>query len=152
MRKKLLSTALGIGLAFGIGVAGAQIVNKAVQLSQDPTGAYTVDSFFGINFPGHIFGNSTGFRAVPTVTGTGTPTLNTAASDSRGTVTMGTSATTATVLFGTAYGAVPDCVLAWSSGNASASPTGYTLATTSIAITQSAASANKIVYWCTSSS
>lgn len=149
MRKRLLSTALGLGLALGIGFAAAQTVNKALQLSQDATGAFTVDSFFGVNFPGHIFSNATGFRPSPSVLGTGTPTLS--GTDTAGLLTMGTSATTGQVTFGTAYGAVPSCVVT-GQNLASVSPI-YVLATTGINITQTpATTGNKYNYICLSSS
>ena len=136
-------------LLLGAGVSFAQSITKALQLSQDATGAFSVDTFNGVYFPGHILSPTGGSRPAPTVTGTGTPTIS--GTDTVGLITMGTSATTATVVFGTAYVSVPSCVIspqnAFTTTNAS-----YTLATTSIAITQNSTSGNKINYWCSSAS
>ena len=71
--------------------------------------------------------------------------------DTAATVTMGASATTATVLFGTAYGSVPHCVVT-SQPTGQASPISYVPVTTSIAITQNSTSGNKIDYVCVSNS
>jgi hypothetical protein len=152
MRNRLLSTALGLGLALGIGFAGAQTINKALQLSQDATGAFSVDSFNGVYFPGHILSPTGGARPAPTVGGGGTtPTIT--GTDTAATVTMGTSATTATVTFGTAYVSVPACVVSWQTPETGViSPITYTLATTSIALTQGAATGNKINFMCMSAS
>lgn len=151
LRSRLLSSALGLGLAFGIGIAGAATINKALQLSQDATGSFSVDTNLGVYFPGHILSPTGGAQPNPTVGGGGTtPTIT--GTDTSGTVTMGTSATTATVTFGTAYVSVPSCVLSWQSALSAVTPTSYTLATTSIAITQGSASGNKINYFCSSPS
>jgi hypothetical protein len=129
--------------------AGAQTINKALQLSQDNTGAFSVDSFLGVYFPGHILSPTGGARPAPSVTGTGTPTI--AGTDVSGLITMGSSATTAIVLFGTAFGSVPNCVI--SPQNAfTTTNIAYTLATTSMSLTQNSTSGNKINYWCVSAS
>ncbi len=146
MRKYLLPSALI--LLFAAGFAGAANINKALQLSQDATGAFGVDTNLGVYFPGHILSPTAG-RVLPTVTGTGTPTIS--GTDTAGTITMGTSATTATAVFGTAYVSVPSCIVspqnAFTTTNIS-----YTLATTSIALTQNSTSGNKINYHCMSAS
>lgn len=128
--------------------AGAQNINKALQLSQDSTGAFGIDANNGVYFPGHILSSKQGnaISPAPTITGTGTPTL--VGSDTAGLVTMGTSATTATAVFASAYISVPWCVVS----SQTATTIGYTLATTSIAITQNTASGNKINYWCSGQS
>ena len=134
-------------LALGAGLSVAQTFRAAVQLSQDTSGAFLVDSNNNLYLPRKLM-SPTGLvnNPAPTVTGTGTPTIS--GTDTAGTITMGTSATTATVLFGTAYGATPNCVLspqnAFTTTNIS-----YTIVTTSIAITQNSTSANKINYFCT---
>ena len=140
--KRILSGALGLGLALGIGLAGAQTINKALQLSQDATGAFSVDSFLGVYFPGHILSPTGGTRPAPTVTGTGTPTIS--GTDTSGTVTMGTSSTTAIVAFGAAYGTSPNCSVTWQSG----SPSAYSTTTKVINITQISASGNLITFNC----
>jgi hypothetical protein len=151
MRNRLLSTALGVGLALGIGFAGAQTINKALQLSQDATGSFAVDSFLGIYFPGHVLSPTGGTRPAPTVAGIATTTIT--GTDTAGVITMGTSATTAIATFGTAYGSVPWCtVTPQNTFVAGTSSLAYTLATTSITLTQNSTSGNKINYFCTSSS
>ena len=147
-RKYLLPSLLV--LLLGGALAGAQTINKALQLSQDATGSFAVDTNLGVYFPGHILSPTGGVRPAPTVTGTGTPTIS--GTDVAGTVTMGTSATTATMVFGAAYVSVPACVLSWQSVSGNISPIAYTPVTTSIAITQGTASGNKINYWCSSAS
>lgn len=131
-----------------IGFALAQTTYRSLQLSQDTSGGFSVDTNLGIYFPGHILSPTTGFgtqnQPLPTIGGTGTPTL--AGTDSAGTITMGTSATTATVTFGRAYISVPSCIVSWNS----ASPGTYVQATTSLAITQISTSGNKISYFCPS--
>lgn len=150
MRNRLLSTTLGLGLALGIGFAGAQTINKALQLSQDATGSFSVDSFNGVYFPGHILSPTGGQRPNPTVAGTGsTPTL--VGTDTAGLITAGTSTTVINLTFGTAYVTVPWCVVS-SQTAFSTTPIGYTLATTSIAITQPSTSSNKLNYFCASAS
>lgn len=145
LRRLFLPTA--ICAIIGLSAAWAQTFTRALQLSQDTTGAFSVDNVNGVYFPGHIYSTGTG-RPAPTVAGTGTPTIS--GTDTAGTITMGTSATTGTVTFGTAYLSVPWCVVSWQSvANTAIS---YTLATTSIALTQPATSGNKVNYFCTSSS
>jgi len=147
MRKYLLPSLLV--LLLGAGLSVAQTINKALQLSQDATGSFSVDSFLGIYFPGHVLSPTGGTRPAPTVTGTATPTIS--GTDTAGTITMGTSATTATAVFGTAYGSVPVCAVT-NNATGQTSPIGWTIATTSIAITQTSQSANKISYICMSAS
>ena len=149
MRKYLLPSLLilALGATFSI----AQTINKALQLSQDATGAIGVDSNYGVYFPGHILSPTGGLRPAPTITGSGTPVIT--GTDTAGLITMGTSATTATAVFGTAYQSVPACVVTWQAPmNGTATPIAYTLATTSIAITQGSTSGNKINYFCASAS
>lgn len=133
---------LGLGT-----LALAQTFRAAVQLSQDTSGAFLVDSNNNLYLPRKLM-SPTGLvnNPAPTVTGTGTPTIS--GTDTAGTVTMGTTATTATVLFGTAYGATPNCIVVRQDATA-ASVIAYTVVTTSIAITQVSASGNKVNYFCT---
>lgn len=139
---------IGLILLLAIGYAGAQTFTKAIQLSQDTTGAFSVDSNNGVYFPSHI--NTVGSPA-PTITGTATVTIS--GTDTAGLITMGTSATTATAVFGRAYLSVPFCVVTWQAPmNGTATPIAYTLATTSIAITQGSTSGNKINYMCMAAS
>ena len=145
MRKYLLPTLLVLALSASVSLA--QVSNKALQLSQDATGSFSVDSFNGVYFPGHILSPTGGTRAAPTITGTGTPTIS--GTDSAGLITMGASATTATLTFGTAYGSVPSCAVTWQS---SVTAMSYALAAGSITIGQTSTSSNKINYVCLSAS
>lgn len=134
---------LALGGTFAIG----QTFRAAVQLSQDTSGAFLVDSNNNLYLPKRLMSPTSNVNnPAPTVTGTGTPTVS--GTDTAGTITMGSSATTATLLFSSAYGATPNCVLspqnAFTTTNIS-----YTIVTTSIAITQNSTSGNKINYFCT---
>lgn len=135
-------------LALAGSVAIGQTFTKALQLSQDTSGAFGVDASNNLYFANKIMSPTgvAGVRNTPTITGSGTPTV--AGTDLAGTITMGTSATTATLVFGTAYGAVPNCLVvpqnAFTTTNIS-----YTTVTTSIAMTQNSTSGNKVNYLCT---
>lgn len=144
-KRYVLPSLLVLGL--GAGLACAQTFRAAVQLSQDTSGAFLVDSNNSLYLPQKLM-SPTGLvnNPAPTVTGTGTPTIS--GTDTAGTITMGASGATAVVLFGRAYGATPNCVL--SPQNAfTTTNIAYTLVTTSISITQNATSGNKINYFCT---
>lgn len=146
--KRLLAPSLLI-LALAASASIAQTITKALQLSQDTSGAFSVDSNNGIYFPGHILVPTYVNYPAPTITGTGTPTIS--GTDTAGLITMGTSATTATAVFGRAFVSVPFCVV--SAQNAfTTTNIAYTLATTSIALTQNSTSGNKINYFCTATS
>ena len=141
MRKYILPSALVLVLASVLAVA--QTSYRALQLSQDTTGAFAVDSFYGVTFPGHIISNNGSLRAGPSISGTGTPTVS--GTDTAGLITMGTSSTTATLLFGTAYAQVPSCSVDWQSNITSMQ---YGVTTTGILITQSSVSGDLINYIC----
>jgi flagella basal body P-ring formation protein FlgA len=146
LRHYILPSLLILVLAVGVGMA--QTINKAIQLSQDASGAFGVDTTNNVYFPGHILNTGSAAAAI-TVTGTGTPTIS--GTDVAGTITMGASATTATALFGRAYVSVPNCVVSWQSiPNGTA--ISYTLLTTSINLVQPAGSSNKVNYFCTGAS
>ena len=151
MRKYLLPTLLVLALSASVSVA--QVINKALQLSQDATGAFSVDSFNGVYFPGHVLSPTGGQRPAPTVavvSGSGTPTI--VGTDTAGTVTMGTSSTNATVTFGTAYGSTPSCVVTTQSAISSPTSVSYTPAAATLVLTQPSGSGNKINYLCFSAS
>lgn len=147
MRKlRFLIPTLVVLLGLGA-IAVAQTFSRAIQLSQDTSGAFLVDSNNNLYlpkklmFPTNLVGNP-----APTITGTGTPTVS--GTNTAGTITMGSSATTAVLLFSSAYGATPNCVL--SPQNAfTTTNIAYTIVTTSISITQNSTSGNKINYFCT---
>lgn len=142
LRSALLPSALVLLLAGSLAVA--QTFTRAIQLSQDTSGAFSVDTNNGVYFPSHILSTGTN-QTPPSITGTGTPTV--AGTDFAATITMGAAATTATVLFGRAYVTAPTCILGWQAVLAAET---YTLSTTGITITQTGATADKIGYFCTS--
>lgn len=144
LRKYVLPSVLI--LALGASLAIAQTFTRALQLSQDTTGAFAVDANNGIYFPGHILSTGTG-RPAPSVTGIGTPTL--AGTDVSGTVTMGTSGTSAIVTFGQAFLTIPACLAISQTVSTSIS---YSVNATSLTIQQPALTGNKVNYWCASAS
>ncbi len=106
---KRLLVALGIVACLGIGAGIAQNITKAIQLSQDPTGAFGVDTVNSMYLPRHVVANDqltpTVAAAAGTVTVTGT--------DLAGTITGGgVTTTTVTLTFATAFssGTTPRCV------------------------------------------
>lgn len=148
MRKYLLPTAVILALAstFAIG----QTINKALQLSQDATGAFGVDSNSGVYFPGHILNTGNANPVPSVVSSAGSPTV--AGTDVGGTITMGTSATGVNLAFGRAYVTAPSCVVSWRGPITTTTPMAYTTTTTGVALTQGSTSSNKIDYFCTSPS
>ena len=148
IKRYILPSLLILALAASAGIA--QSITKALQLSQDASGAFGVDTTNNVYFPGHI--NTTGNAGpAPTVSsGATTPTIS--GNDASGLVTMNAAATTATVTFGRAYVSVPRCVV---SVNGTVTTTiSYVPVTTSIAITASGAvgANNKVTYWCSADS
>lgn len=134
-------------LALAGTAAVSQTITRAIQLSQDTSGAFGVDASNNLYLPKRLM-SPTGRtnNPPPTITGTGTPTI--AGTDTAGLITMGASATTATAVFGSAYGATPNCVVAWQGPGTTTTPQAYTTTTTRIAITQGASSGNLINYIC----
>lgn len=132
-------------------VAIAQTINKAVQLSQDASGAFGVDSNNGLYLPGHLLVPNSVVNPAPTVSsGATTPTIS--GTDTAGLITMNAAATTVTATFGRAYLTVPFCLV---SMNGTITTTiSYTVATTSLAITASGAvgANNKAIYFCPATS
>lgn len=146
MRKYLLPSV--ICLLIGLSAAWAQTFTRAIQLSQDTTGAFSVDTNNGVYFPGHILTSSSGVvRRAPSIAGTGTPTLT--GTDTAGTITMGTNGQTAQVTFGQSFVSVPNCVVTWQTvPNGTAIQ--YSATTAILNVTQPAGTGNKINYWCSS--
>jgi hypothetical protein len=144
MKKYLLPSALILALAAGL--AFAQTINRAMQLSQDASGAFGVDTNNNIYFPGHILSTGPG---TPVLTSCGTtPTI--AGSDTAGLVTTGTTNTGCVVTFNKAYLAVPWCVVV--SQSPAATPAVFVTAATGINITLAANSSVKVNYFCSGSS
>jgi hypothetical protein len=141
----LLILALAGGLAF------AQSITKALQLSQDATGAFGVDTTNNVYFPGHILttGRSGPAPALSACITGGTPTL--VGTDVAGTITGGTTASTSCVVtFGRAYVIAPACIVSWASGPLAAMS--WVTSTTALTITQTSNASSVISYICTSAS
>lgn len=141
-KRYLLPSALILALGLTVGIA--QNINKALQLSQDPTGAIGVDANNNIYFPGHFLTQA----SAPTLSSCGTtPTI--AGSDSWATIVTGTTTTACTVTFRQAFLAAPFCVLA--APGTSVVPFTYTTQTTSIIVTFTGTnSALRVNYFCPS--
>jgi hypothetical protein len=132
------------------GVAFAQNINKAVQLSQDPTGLIGYDTSNHVYFPGHILSTVRGSPA-PTVTGAtcGTTAPAITGTDFAGTVTVGTSATTSCVVtFGTAFVTAPTCVVSPKSTILAAFS--FATSTTALTVTQTSTANNTFTFICSS--
>lgn len=138
-------------LLAGLGTyAGAQTITKALQLSQDGSGAFGVDVNNGVYFPGHmLFPTTSGNQPLPTVAAnTGTSTIS--GSDVAGVITIAANATTVTMTFGRAFVSIPSCLVT-ANGTATTSIS-YVPSTTNLAITASGAAGlnNKYYYFCPS--
>lgn len=146
---KLKRYVLPILLVLGLGasLAVAQTFTRAVQLSQDTSGAFLIDSFNNLYLPQKLM-LPTGLtnNPAPSVTGTATPSVT--GTDTAGTITAGTAATSVILNFGRAYGAVPNCIVARQDATA-ASVISWTTATTNITMTTAAGTGFKINYFCT---
>lgn len=123
--KRLLLAGLAVA-CLGIGVGVAQNITKALQLSQDSSGAFGVDSSNSVYFPKHVVGND---QASPTVAAAAGTAPTVAGTDLAGTITGGAaSTTTVTLTFATAFGITPVCVA--QSRNPATSPLAATPSTT----------------------
>lgn len=144
-RQYLLPSALI--LALGLGVALAQTITKAIQLSQDATGAFGVDANNNVYFPAHILSTGPG---TPALTSCGT-TPSITGSDTGGVVTEGTTTSGCAITFAKAYAAVPFCIVAIQAVNAT-SPLTWVAAATGLNVTHSAEATGPIYnYLCTGS-
>lgn len=107
--KRLLTFAAGLLLLAGLSFAVAQNITKAIQLSQDPSGAFGVDTVNSMYLPRHVVAND---QLTPTVAaGAGAVTVT--GTDFAGTIVgSGVTTTTVTLTFATAFasGTVPRCV------------------------------------------
>jgi hypothetical protein len=148
LKKYLLPSLVCLGL--GIGLAYAQVANKGIQQSQDPTGTIGFDSVQGgIYIPGHLL-TTTRIGPPPVlsacITG-GSPAI--AGTDFAGVITAGSTASTSCVVtFGTAFQTAPNCVVTWQTGPLAAMS--WTTSTTALTITQTSTGSVKIAYSCTS--
>lgn len=144
MRKLLPLTALI--LAAALSWASAQVINKTVGLSQDPTGTIGVDTNNNIYFPGHILTTGPGTPVLGGCITGGSPTIT--GTDFAGVIVAGTSASTScTVTFAKAFLAAPVCLVVWNTGPLAAMS--WTTSTTVLTITQTSNASSGIGYLCT---
>ncbi len=142
--KRLLVALLAVS-CLGIGLGVAQNINKALQLSQDPSGAFGVDTVNSVFFPRHVVANDQLTPTVAAATGTAPTVVGT---DFVGTITGGgTSTTTVTLTFATAFstGTTPRCIA--QSRNPSTSPLAAT-PSTNVGFTVGAMGAAVLDYIC----
>ena len=127
--KRLLVALLAVS-CLGIGLGVAQNINKALQLSQDPSGAFGVDTSNNIYMPNHLNCNS---QQAPTVAAAA-GTVTVVGCDMAGKITGGSAAaTTVTLTFRTAYGVAPICVA--TAQNPATSPQAFSSSTTALTFT-----------------
>lgn len=117
------STTTGLG---GVSGKATVIVAGVAQTTWDGTGTFALGT-------------------IPTVTGTGAPTITTGSTDTAGEVTSGASATSVVITFSATKTNAPFCVVSPQSVLLSFS---YTISTSAITITQTATSGEKIDYMC----
>ncbi len=147
MRKYILPSLLV--LLLGAGLSIAQVAVRSIQLSQDTTGAFSIDANNGVYFPGHVLSTPHPAPALTACITGGTPTL--VGTDFSGVITAGSTASTSCVVtFGQAYVTAPNCVVSWQTGPLAAMS--WTTSTTALTITQTSIASSKIAYICTSAS
>ncbi len=126
--KRLLLALLAVS-CLGIGWGVAQNITKAIQLSQDATGAFGIDTVNSVYFPNHV---NTNISTTPSISSVGTA-ATIVGTDTAGVVTGGGANTqTTTLTFSTAYGARPACTV--TSQNSATSPLGYLVTAAILAI------------------
>lgn len=143
MRKYFLPSALI--LILGLGLAVGQNINKALQLSQDPTGAFGVDTNNNVYFPGHVLSNGPG---TPVLSGTlcaGTPVIT--GTDTVGVVTDGAASGGCTMTFNRAYLSAPYCLVT----TPTTTTVNYTASTTSLIVTHATNTNVTWNYFCSGS-
>ena len=155
--RKLLALLFVAALAIGGGVAIAQVYPPAqvqqmfgTDLFQDNQqgGAPQSQNVYatGLQLQSWIFGSALGHSAKPVVSTCGTTAISNVGTDYAGTVTVGSSATTAcTLTFAVAYNKVPSCVVTSQSQLTSFA---YAVAAGTIIITQTSTASNLWNYVC----
>ncbi len=94
---------------------------------------------------GHLWSASTNVTS-SALSGCGTsPAINASATDTKGTITEGTTATGCVLTFLVAYTVAPDCVISSPTGN---TPTSYSTSTTALTIVNISATGDKFTYHC----
>lgn len=108
------------GLVFSAGLAIAQNLNRSVQLSQDASGPFAVDTNNNLYLTGNRHLNAVsnpGSGGVPTLGTCTGGAITVGSTDFSGQVT-GASAATCAVVFGQAYVTAPRCVISLGTTNA----------------------------------
>lgn len=147
LRLFILPSLLILALSAGLGFA--QVINKAIQLSQDASGAFGVDTTNNVYFPGHILSTGTAHAATTIGTCGTSPTI--IGTDVAGVATTGSTATTSCVItFGRAYVTAPSCVVAGGTSMATTAALLATATTTTLTVTYASSTSAKINYVCVS--
>ena len=120
-------------LTLGCGLAFAQIINKGVQLSQDPSGPIGFDSLLNTYFSNKVLVTRLN-PPVLTTCGTAPSVLG---NDTVGKLTTGSAATTCTMTFVNAYTVAPACVV---SAQGTATQPTFTTSTTALTMSVDIAS------------
>lgn len=121
--------------------------NGGLQLETGGTTAsvYWAAYSTGMAFPGSGLVGLTPQGTIPTVSGTGSPTIAAGSTDTAGEVTGGSLATSIVITFSAAKTNAPFCTVTSQSSVASF---GYTISTTAITISLAATSSEKVDYLC----
>lgn len=140
MKRHLLQGIFAL-LVLGVGFATAQNIQKSVQLSQDPTGVFNIDTTNNLYFPKHW---NTGDQSAPAVSGFGAaPTPS--GSDAAGSVFISAgNPTSGNIKFAQAYTSTPYCT---ASSTSSASPVGIIATPQGMSFTFNALGANAMVFY-----
>lgn len=105
-------------------------------------GSITSPAAGSLTYPANAFYTGT----IPVVTGTGTPTITLGSTDAAGEITSGTSATSVIITFSAVKANAPFCVV---TPQTQLVAFAYTISTAAITITMTAATGEKIDYFCT---
>ena len=120
------------------------VANATGDLTLNGTGTgLTVTNNIALN--GHFISTQGTAPTVVQSGGSGSSTLNAQATDMKGTVTEGSSATGFVLTFNTAYATTPDCVVTSPTGTV---VTSYTPAAGTLTVVNSAATGAKLTYQC----
>jgi hypothetical protein len=140
-----LCQASAVGVTNEITICGAagQVV---MRISGAGNPATSIANFFGNLSPvGHLISAQTALTASNLSSCGTTPAINATATDVKGTITEGTSATGCILTFATAYATAPDCTVTSPSGNAL---TSYSTSTTALTLVNASLSGVKYSYTC----
>jgi hypothetical protein len=123
--------------------AATGIVNSSLALSGGTASITLTGSSASI--AAHLASTST-YLTSSALSGCGTsPSISSYATDTKGTITEGTTSTGCTLTFGTAYSTTPDCTVTSPGGSAL---TSYTASTTTLVLVNASSSNEKFAYNC----